>query len=55
MFDHLPEEGDDPLGSVLVHVRQVNLVAEHHQPYTQLNTGGLGIMSDTSSSEQLSN
>lgn len=37
VFDHLPEEGDDPLGAVGVHVRQVDLVTEHHQPHAQLH------------------
>ena len=36
VLDHLPEEGDDPLGAVGVHVRQVDLVTEHHQPHAQL-------------------
>ncbi len=36
VLDHLPKEGDDALGAVGVHVRQVDLVTEHHQPYAQL-------------------
>ena len=34
---HLSEEGDDPLGAVLVHVGQIDLVAEEHQPLAQLD------------------
>ena len=32
-----PEEGDDPLGAVAVHVRQVDLVAEHDEPDAELH------------------
>lgn len=36
---YLSQEGDDSLGAVLVHVRQVDLVAEQHQPLAQLDGG----------------
>ena len=34
---HLSEEGDDPLGAILVHVGQIDLVTEEHQPLAQLD------------------
>lgn len=34
---YLSDEGDDPLRAVLVHVGQVDLVAEEHQPLAQLH------------------
>ena len=37
VFHHLPEERDHPLGAVVVHVRQVDLVAEHDQPDAKLH------------------
>ena len=37
VFHHLPEERDHPLGAVVIHVRQVDLVAEHDQPDAKLH------------------
>ena len=37
VLHHLPQEGDHPLGAVVVHVRQVDLVTEHDQPDAQLH------------------
>ena len=37
VLDHLPEERDDPLCAVAVHVGEVYLVAEHDQPHAQLH------------------
>ena len=42
VLDELPEEGDDPLRAVRVHVGQVDLVAEHHQPLPDLGTMRIG-------------
>lgn len=36
---HLSEEGDDPLGTILVHVGQVDLITEEHEPLAQLHGG----------------
>lgn len=36
MLHQLTQERDDSLRPVLVHVRQVDLVAEQHQPFAQL-------------------
>lgn len=36
---HLPDEGDDPLRPVFIHVWQVDLVTEQHQPLAQLHGG----------------
>merc|ERR1711973_237205 len=32
-----PEEGNDPLGSIVVHIRKINLITEHDQPHSKLN------------------
>ena len=39
LFDHLAEERDDALRAVLVHVGQVDLVAEKDEPFVDLQRG----------------
>lgn len=39
MQTNLSDEGYDPLRPVLVHVWQVDLVAEQHQPLPELHRG----------------
>lgn len=36
---HLSEEGDDSLCAILVHVWQIDLITEQHQPLAQLDGG----------------
>lgn len=39
MLYHLTQEADDSLGAILVHVRQIDFITEHHQPFPKLNWG----------------
>lgn len=39
MFHHLTQETDDSLCSILVHIRQVDFITEHHQPFPKLDWG----------------
>lgn len=34
---HLSDEGDDPLGPVLIHIWQVDFITEQDQPLSKLN------------------
>lgn len=36
---YLSEEGDDSLCAILVHVRQIDLITEQHQPLAKLDRG----------------
>lgn len=36
MFEQLPQEGDDTLRAVLIHIRQVDFITEQYQPFAKL-------------------